>query len=280
MTLGLDQGDPAALPTPDAKLRTPSNLRLRMIASVVMIAVALAALAAGGIAFWLLAVVGALVMASEWADLHGATPREKRVLQFALSVPLAIMAPPSLVLENRDFFAGGLLAGAAFFVAIVTNKRALAGGVIYCGLPVLALTFLRRQDDGLLLAAWALSLVWATDIGAFFAGRTIGGPKLAPAISPAKTWAGLFGGMALATLLAGAMWNAEGLPAALFVATPLLAILAQLGDLYESAIKRRAGVKDSGRILPGHGGVLDRLDGMVPVAPMAALLVVMPRLLP
>ena len=273
-----DERDPAALPTPDAKLRTPSNLRLRMVASVGMIAVALAALWLGGIAFWLLAVVAALFMAAEWSNLHGATPREKRIVQFALSVPLAIMAPPSLIIENRDFFAAGLLAGAAFFAVIVTNKRALAAGVLYCGLPVLALTFLRRQDDGLLLAAWALSLVWATDIGAFFAGRTIGGPKLAPKISPAKTWSGLIGGIALAWLLAGALWNAEGLPRHLMLATPLLAILAQGGDLFESAIKRRAGVKDSGTILPGHGGVLDRLDGLVPVAPVAALLVLLPRL--
>jgi phosphatidate cytidylyltransferase len=273
-----DERDPAALPTPDAKLRTPSNLRLRMVASVGMIAVALTALWLGGIAFWLLAVVAALFMAAEWSNLHGATPREKRIVQFALSVPLAIMAPPSLIIENRDFFAAGLLTGAAFFAVIVTNKRALAAGVLYCGLPVLALTFLRRQDDGLLLAAWALSLVWATDIGAFFAGRTIGGPKLAPKISPAKTWSGLIGGIALAWLLAGALWNAEGLPRHLMLATPLLAILAQGGDLFESAIKRRAGVKDSGTILPGHGGVLDRLDGLVPVAPVAALLVLLPRL--
>jgi len=273
VSLPFDERDPAALPTPDARLRTPSNLRLRMVASAAMIAVALAALAAGGILFWLLAVVAALVMAAEWANLHGATAREKRIVQFALSVPLAVMAPPSLVIENRDFFAAGLLAGAAFFAAIVTGKRALAAGILYCGLPVLALTFLRRQEDGMLLASWTLSLVWATDIGAFFAGRTIGGPKLAPAISPAKTWSGLAGGIALATLLAGALWNAEGLSIHLFAATPVLAVLAQGGDLFESAVKRRAGVKDSGTILPGHGGVLDRLDGLVPVAPVAALLV-------
>ena len=271
--------EPVVLPpTPDAKLRTPSNLRLRMIASVAMIAVASTAVLLGGIIFWLLAVVIALIMMSEWANLHGATAREKRIAQMAMSVPLAIMAPPSLIIENRDFFAAGLLAGAAFFAVIVTNKRGLGLGVIYCGLPVLALTVLRRQDDGLLLALWALALVWATDIGAFFAGRTIGGPKLAPRISPAKTWAGLIGGMLLASALAVGL-HGYGLPFALVIATPLLAILAQAGDLYESAIKRRAGVKDSGNILPGHGGVLDRLDGLVPVAPIAALLVVLPRLL-
>lgn len=264
--------------TPDAKLRTPSNLRMRMIASVVMIAVASMALLFGDIAFWLLAVVISLFMMAEWSDLQKATAREKRLAQYSLSVPLAVMAPATLVLEVHDFFALGLLVGAAFFVAIVTRRRSLGQGVIYCGLPVLALIFLRRQDEGLLLAFWALSLVWATDIGAFFAGRSIGGPKLAPKLSPNKTWAGLIGGIVAASLLAIVLHVQYGLPWRMTLATPFLAVLAQGGDLYESWLKRRAGVKDSGNILPGHGGLLDRLDGVVPVAPVAALLVVAPYL--
>jgi len=186
---------PPSSPPPDAALRTPSNLRLRVFASIGMMAVAVVALLLGGIAFWLLAVVVALFMMAEWATLSGADPREKRMAQFALSVPLAIMAPPSLVLENRDFFATGLLVGAAFFVVIVTGRRQLAAGVLYCGLPVLALTLLRRQEAGLLYAFWAMALVWACDTGAYFTGRSIGGPKLAPAISPSKTWSGLIGGV-------------------------------------------------------------------------------------
>jgi phosphatidate cytidylyltransferase len=249
-----------------------------MIASVAMIAVASAALWFGGIAFWVLAVVVALLMMGEWADLQKVSPRERKIAQYSLSVPLAVMAPASLVLEVNDFFALGLLAGAAFFVAAVTRRSPLGMGVIYCGAPVLALVFLRRQDEGLVWAFWALSLVWATDIGAFFAGRTIGGPKLAPRLSPNKTWAGLIGGVAAASVLAVILHTRYGLPWRMTLATPLLAVLAQGGDLYESWLKRRAGVKDSGSILPGHGGVLDRLDGVVPVAPVAALLVVAPYL--
>ncbi len=263
-----------------ASPKRPSDLALRTVAGLAMIAVALVALTVGGIVFWLLAVIAALFMMAEWSDLHRATPREKRIAQFALSVPLAIMAPPSLVLENRDFFALGLLAGAAFFVVIVTNRRALAGGLIYCGLPVLALTLIRRQPEGVVYLLWALALVWTCDIGAYFSGRTFGGPKLAPVISPNKTWAGLIGGVAAASLFGLAMHHFYGLPLRLTAATPVLAVLAVLGDLYESWIKRRAGVKDSGTILPGHGGVLDRLDGVVPVAPAAALLVVLPLFLP
>lgn len=265
---------------PDQKFRTPSNLRLRMVASVAMIAVATAALWFGGIPFWLLAVVISLLMLAEWGDLVGASRRDRRTAQFALSVPLALMAPASLILESRYFFTLGLLVGAAFFTAIVTRKPRLAAGVLYCGLPVLALVILRRQEAGLVLAFWALGLVWATDIGAFFAGRTLGGPKLAPRISPSKTWSGLLGGVALAAALAAVLHMRAGLPFGLAAATPLLAILAQLGDLFESGLKRRAGVKDSGHILPGHGGVLDRLDGVVPVAPAAMLLVLLPSLAP
>lgn len=249
-----------------------------MIASVAMIAVATAALWLGDIAFWLLTVITALFMMAEWSDLQKATPREKRIAQYALSVPLAIMAPASLVLEVHDFFALGLVAGAMFFVAATTRSTALGLGVLYCGLPVLALVFLRRQDEGLLWAFWALSIVWATDIGAFFAGRSIGGPKLAPRLSPNKTWAGLIGGTIAATLLASVLHAKFGLPMRMTLATPFLAMLAQGGDLFESWLKRKAGVKDSGNILPGHGGVLDRLDGVVPVAPVAAMIVVAPYL--
>lgn len=266
-------------PTPDVALRTPSNLRLRMIASVAMIAVASVALILGDIAFWLLAVVVALFMMAEWGDLQKVPPKTKRLAQFALSVPLATMAPAWLILETHDFFTLGLVAGAAFFVAIVTRLPRLALGVAYCGLPVLALVFLRRQDDGLLYAFWAMALVWACDIGAFFAGRSIGGPKLAPRLSPNKTWAGLGGGVIAAGALGLLLWAEAGLPALLAGMSPLLAVLAQAGDLYESWLKRVAGVKDSGNVLPGHGGVLDRIDGLVPVAPVAALLVVIPQIL-
>ena len=167
----------------------------------------------------------------------------------------------------------GLIFGAAIFVAIVTRKARLGFGIAYVAFPAIALLFLREQPNGLLLALWTLATVWVTDIGAYFAGRAIGGPKLAPAISPNKTWAGLIGGVVAAALLGAAMHQAYGLPLRLTLASPFLAVVAQAGDLFESWLKRRAGVKDSGNILPGHGGVLDRLDGLVPVAPIAAVLV-------
>jgi phosphatidate cytidylyltransferase len=147
-------------------------------------------------------------------------------------------------------------------------------GILYAGLPGLALIFLRHQPAGAVLVIWTLAIVWATDIAAYFAGRTFGGPKIAPAISPSKTWAGLLGGMTAAAAAGGllaaefdlgfAPWLGAGLGAG-------LAVAAQAGDFFESSLKRRAGVKDSGTLLPGHGGVMDRLDGLVPVSVLVAL---------
>ncbi|WP_394653155.1 phosphatidate cytidylyltransferase [uncultured Sphingomonas sp.] len=253
------------------------DLAKRTMSGVILIAVAAICLVLGGFPFWLLTVVAALLMMAEWVALH--TPgvaRNKQVAQFALVIPLAILGP---LAAGPGFFALGLIAGAAFFIAIITRNGQLGWGAIYVGLPVLAVLLLRAQPGsaGLLLAFWAMALVWATDIGAYFAGRTIGGPKIAPAISPSKTWAGLIGGMIAATLFAFALHVWGGLPFRLVMWTPLLAILAQAGDFYESWLKRRAGVKDSGTLLPGHGGVMDRLDGLVPVAPVAAILVELPK---
>ena len=149
-----------------------------------------------------------------------------------------------------------------------------AGGFLYALLPALALLWIRdRADQGFELLIWVFIVTWSTDIGAYFAGRAIGGPKLAPSISPNKTIAGLFGGIVSAGLAAFAWGQVTHLPSLLIWVAPLLAVAAQAGDLFESWMKRRAGVKDSGTWLPGHGGALDRLDGLVPVAVITAALV-------
>ncbi|MHA6723020.1 phosphatidate cytidylyltransferase [Sphingomonas sp. RS2018] len=252
-----------------------NELARRSASAVVLIALAAAALWLGGFAFWLLAAVAGLLMMAEWSTMQGADAKTKRNGQLAISVPLAIMCP---LAAGPGFLALGLIAGAGFFVAATTRRSVLGWGAAYVGLPVLALLVLRDQPErGLLLAFWAMALVWATDIGAYFAGRSIGGPKVAPAISPNKTWAGLIGGVVAATAFAFALHVWAGLPFRLVMATPVLAVASQAGDFFESWLKRRAGVKDSGTLLPGHGGVMDRLDGLVPVAPLAALLVEVPK---
>lgn len=143
------------------------------------------------------------------------------------------------------------------------------GGFFYALLPALALLWIRERA-GIDLLLWAFILTWSTDIGAYFAGRKFGQRKLAPTISPGKTVEGLLGGVVAATLLGGAWVFAVGLGKVLLFLAPIFAIAAQGGDLFESSIKRRAGVKDSGSWLPGHGGVLDRLDGLVPAAVLTA----------
>ena len=145
-------------------------------------------------------------------------------------------------------------------------------GFFYALIPALALLWVRdRADDGLALVLWIFIITWATDTGAYFVGRAFGRAKLAPSISPGKTVAGLYGGMAGATLFGGAWVLFAELNTALLLLAPLFALAAQGGDLFESWMKRRAGVKDSGDWLPGHGGLLDRLDGLVPVAILTAL---------
>lgn len=140
-------------------------------------------------------------------------------------------------------------------------------GFFYALIPALALLWIRERDaHGLALLVWAFIVTWSTDIGAYFSGRRFGRRKLAPTISPNKTIEGLYGGIGAATIFGGAWAMMTGLGPALLALAPVLAVAAQAGDLFESGMKRRAGVKDSGTWLPGHGGALDRLDGLVPVA--------------
>ncbi len=148
------------------------------------------------------------------------------------------------------------------------------GGFLYAAIAALALLWIRERADnadGLRLVLWVFIVVWSVDIGAYFTGRAIGGPKLAPSISPGKTWAGFYGGVASAALLGGAWVLYSELNLVLLLLAPLFAAVAQGGDLFESWMKRRAGVKDSGDWLPGHGGVFDRVDGLLPVAILTAI---------
>jgi phosphatidate cytidylyltransferase len=180
----------------------------------------------------------------------------------------------------RGGYVFAVLVASAAVMIFYEWRRLLAGwgfgwqaaGFLYALVPALALLWIRdRAPHGLELLLWVFIVTWSTDIGAFFAGRAIGGPKLAPSISPNKTVAGLIGGMFSAALAGYAWAELTSLSATLFVLAPLFALAAQAGDLFESGLKRRAGVKDSGSWLPGHGGALDRLDGLVVVATLTAL---------
>ena len=123
-----------------------------------------------------------------------------------------------------------------------------------------------RDTLGMTAALWVFAMVWATDIGAYFAGRAFGGARLAPTISPSKTWSGLVGGMIAALVVGATLGDRAGIIGVPLWIGLVMGLVAQLGDLGQSWMKRRAGVKDSGKLIPGHGGVFDRVDGLLPVA--------------
>ena len=197
-----------------------------------------------------------------------------RIITGVIMIGVALAA----AYEGGDFFA--LLVAAAatamywewWLLSRGFGPRWTIAGFVYALLPAIALLWIRERDhQGFDLLLWVFIVTWATDIGAYIVGRALGRRKLAPAISPNKTFAGLYGGIAAATLAAGGWVLYRDLSPALLVLAPLFAVAAQAGDLFESWMKRRAGVKDSSNWIPGHGGLLDRLDGLVPVAVLAAL---------
>jgi len=246
------------------------DLGKRAVVGAGLAVAALVLLVLGGVAWWAAASLIGIGMLIEWADLAkvGSLRRVLGLVAFAFAM---LLAAPFLWDADRSTVAA--LVGLALAVAIVTNSGKLGLGLAYAGMPVIALIFLREQPHGFLLALWTLVIVWATDIGAYFAGRSFGGPLLTPRLSPKKTWSGLIGGAVAALIVGAALAVGGGLPSlCLWLGAPL-AVLAQAGDIYESSLKRKAGVKDSGKLLPGHGGLLDRLDGLVPVATFVGALV-------
>jgi phosphatidate cytidylyltransferase len=168
------------------------------------------------------------------------------------------------------------LAAGAILSRGLSPTRPLAFGIPYFGLGAVALVWLRAQSSsGGANVIVLLLVVWASDIGAYVAGRAIGGPRLAPAISPGKTWSGAVGGLAAAAaagLAASAILGHGPISWRPVAFAVLIGVVSQAGDLFESQLKRHFGVKDSGTMIPGHGGLLDRLDAVLTAAPVAALL--------
>lgn len=254
-----------------------SGLKLRVLSAAVMLPVAIGATWLGGWFFATLIALAGIAMLWEWARLPG-----DLAMNVVVTGGLALVAALYLCLAG-DFGLGLLLIGIAAIVLGFLQRHRFAWhavGFIYIALPCFVLLWLREiPDRGLLAVFWLLVVVWSTDIGAYAAGRAIGGPKLIPAISPNKTWAGLLGGM-LSAGIAGALmarFDAQLPVLLLAIFGAVLAVVAQAGDFTESAIKRRFGVKDSGHLIPGHGGVLDRLDGLLFAAPVMALALLVGR---
>jgi phosphatidate cytidylyltransferase len=246
--------------------------------ALILLPVVLACVWNGGIPFLVLVALGCYVACIEWFDMCGVQPAWPR---YSASALLALV----LVLANAGYTWSGLLVLAiATPVTAVLSRCILAGhrpfdlalGLLYFGIAAVSLVWLRTD----LAVGWpnllfVLCLVWGSDIGAYLFGRLVGGPKLAPMISPGKTWSGAAGGLvgAIVAAIAIALWTGDSFSPAYVIGLAVgLGVIAQLGDLLESALKRHFGVKDSGRLIPGHGGLLDRVDALLAVAPFAALL--------
>jgi phosphatidate cytidylyltransferase len=246
------------------------DLRRRTMVGTTLAALAIIVLWFDGVALWALVTVGALVTLAEWSGLVRAHRARLLIAMLILIVGMAYALP---VVWGADRSTLALLLISALVLALFPRFGGVAVGLGYIGTAAVSILYLREQPNGFALALWTLAVVWMTDIGGYFAGRRIGGPKLAPIISPNKTWAGLIGGMIGAGVIGALIAWLGGLPATAYWLGAPLAVLAQAGDLFESHLKRRAGVKDASSLLPGHGGLLDRFDGLLPVAIIVGALV-------
>ena len=252
------------------------DLGIRALSAAVLIPAVIADVWVGGIWFHLFVALIGILMAQEWVNIvHRDNP-----LQFAIHAAGAMCGA---LLPLDIGLAGGLAAIAvlALFSAAAAAREEPGGpawrylGVLYVSLPPIAFVVLRQDPHfGIAAILLVMLMVWAAHTLAYLTGRIIGGPKLAPRISPKKTWAGMGGAMAGSAVAALGVGLAMGLPGLwmLVLVAAILAVVEQAGDLFKSAMKRQYGVKDSGRLIPGHGGVIDRVDGLVAVATAAALI--------
>jgi phosphatidate cytidylyltransferase len=273
----------ASPPLTNAGQKRWTDLRKRALSAALLLPAALACIWFGAESFTALVALAVAVLAWEWVHLCG---RRTRVFP-GLAVPLVVFAAGALAVMERTR-TGVVVLLMGFVVTwvgvalrgrrsgITQPARRLAAGVLYIGLAGLALIELRHDGEaGRGNVLFLFLVVWASDVGAYMAGRALGGPKLAPAISPNKTWSGALGGMGCALLVGGACALAFTPGASLLAIAAVVVLVgtaSQAGDLLESAIKRHFKVKDTSSLIPGHGGLLDRLDGVLAAAPVAALL--------
>lgn len=243
-----------------------TDLRSRLISAVVLGLLVLALTIAGGLLFRALCVLAGIIVFEEWSRMT----RARRAGPIFVFARRALLVALVAFLFNLRIPALVIVALAGLFIAYVDRSEHKAdwtlGGLVYAAAAALAPGMLRGDEPaGLAAIGLVLCVVWATDIFAYFTGRAIGGPKLLPAVSPKKTLSGSIGGL-VAGMAFGSGFYAlvtGHVGGFILVLTGVLSVLGQAGDLFESWVKRRFGVKDSGRIIPGHGGLMDRIDALI-----------------
>jgi phosphatidate cytidylyltransferase len=257
-----------------------ADLRLRILSAAVLAPLALGCIWIGGAAFAGLVALVAIGLSYEWLGLCGKRSSIAAALPF-VALPLSVALAQCGAAPSALFLLAAATAVATVSARGLSLVRPLAFGIPYLGLGAVALVWLRRQPgSGGANVIVLLLVVWASDIGAYVAGRAFGGPRLAPSISPGKTWSGAVGGLVAAAIIgfaAAAIIGSEPVSFRLMALRPaafavLIGFISQAGDLFESQLKRHFGVKDSGTMIPGHGGLLDRLDAVLTAAPAMALL--------
>lgn len=248
------------------------NLLMRVAVAAVLIPLAVAIAYAGGWLWAALVTLAAIGLFLEWLVIVGFSGATRVTLPGVATLAIAGVC---LAAHRVDAALVVLAVGLVTVAAIAPERRNwAAAGYLYAAAAEIASVLLRHDPDkGFAALMFVLLIVWVTDTGGYFAGRGIGGPKLWPRVSPKKTWAGAVGGFAASLLVAcGFAAFDQGRIGPLLLVSALLSVVSQLGDLFESAVKRRFGVKDSGHIIPGHGGLMDRLDGFVAAVVVAVLL--------
>ncbi len=251
-----------------------SELGLRIVSGLVMAAVALAVAWIGGALFALFWLAAGLAVSAEWVAMTGTQPRGRVVAIAGTGLACLTIAHLAELGLTADLAVAGSACLAIAVAARGPVDRAWSlSGFVYAA-SVTIVPVVMRDRYGIAAVLWMFAAVWTTDVAAFFVGRRLGGPRLWPAVSPRKTWSGfaggLIGGTAAATAVVTASQTAESVPAAILAGIVLVSaaasVTSQIGDLAESAMKRHFAVKDSGWIIPGHGGVMDRLDGFAALA--------------
>jgi phosphatidate cytidylyltransferase len=251
-----------------------TELALRVCSALVLVPLAIGTAYLGGWPFALFWGAAAMGVLWEWTALVARSDQRSVLLTggAALALAVALVATGHLLAAVVVLAMGAI--GAAS-LALAERRTWVAGGIPYAGALALAPIVLRADDEhGFLAMIFLFAIVWTTDISAYFIGRAFGGPKLVPQVSPNKTWAGAIGGLIASVVVAVAVAKLAALTAlfALAMLAVVLSVSAQGGDAFESFLKRRFHAKNSSRLIPGHGGLMDRLDGFVSASVAAALI--------